>query len=254
MDPAARTKLLENIQNDLKNISLETKKSKNLQPVRESTDEAIVKIRSLASNAASTGAEINIFHASNQILYPLVQGCETKDGKVVKLCLGLMQRLIVHKVLDFKGARYITDTLWMLMESGIEEVKILQTLTLLLTSSHVVQNETLAKCLVICLRLNFTKDLTTNTIAGATVRQLVPVVLERVEVATDTSTCTLCLQHCYEEPGQVVKELTKTVFPAGTNPFIVDAYLLIQVGTLVQKYNCKITMINVRFKKLLENF
>ena len=57
----------------------------------------------------------------------------------------------------FKGARYVTDTLWMLMESGIEEVKILQTLTLLLTSSHVVQNETLAKCLVICLRLNFTK-------------------------------------------------------------------------------------------------
>ena len=59
----------------------------------------------------------------------------------------------------FKGARYVTDTLWMLMESGIEEVKILQTLTLLLTSSHVVQNETLAKCLVICLRLNFTKGL-----------------------------------------------------------------------------------------------
>ena len=90
-----------------------------------------------------------------------------------------------------------------------------------------VQNETLAKCLVICLRLNFTKDPTTNTIAGATVRQLVPAVLERVEVA-DNDRCTLCLQHCYEEPGKVVKELTKTVFPPGTNPLIMDAYLLIQ--------------------------
>lgn len=136
MDTTARTKLLENIQNDLKNISLETKKSKQLQPIRESTDEAIVKIRSLASaaNAGGANADINIFNATNQILYPLVQGCETKDAKVVKLCLGLMQRLIVHKVLDFRGARYVTDTLWMLMESGIEEVKILQTLTLLLTS------------------------------------------------------------------------------------------------------------------------
>ena len=47
--------------------------------------------------------DINIFNAINQILYPLVQGCETKDVKVVRLCLGLMQRLIVHKVLDFKG-------------------------------------------------------------------------------------------------------------------------------------------------------
>ena len=90
--------------------------------------------------------------------------------------------------------------------------------------SHVVQNETLAKCLVICLRLNFTKDPTTNTIAGATVRQLVPAVLERVEVADGDK----CNQHCYEEPGKVVKELTKNVFLPGTNPLITDAYLLIQ--------------------------
>ena len=118
MDPTARTKLLENIQNDLKNISLETKKSKNLQQIRESTDEAIVKIRSLAQSSSGSGQsssnahpnpgdknDINIFNAINQILYPLVQGCETKDVKVVRLCLGLMQRLIVHKVLDFKGKK-----------------------------------------------------------------------------------------------------------------------------------------------------
>ena len=125
-----------------------------------------------------------------------------------------MQRLVTNKVIDFKGARYITDTLWMLMEAGIEviifnnhdiryyqitgtpfpkfsflfllqEVKILQTLTLILTSSHVVQNETLARCLVICFRLHFTRDSTVNTIAGATIRQLVPVVLERVSLVSN---------------------------------------------------------------------
>lgn len=69
-------------------------------------------------------------------------------------------------------------------------------------------------------------------IAGATLRQLVPVVLERVEAA-DKDQCNTCLQHCYEEPGQVVRELTKNVFPPGTNPFIVDAYLLIQVHTFL---------------------
>ena len=52
--------------------------------------------------------DVNIFNAINQILYPLVQGCETKDVKVVRLCLGLMQRLIVHKVLDFKGILILT--------------------------------------------------------------------------------------------------------------------------------------------------
>ena len=30
---------------------------------------------------------------------------------------------------------------------------------------------------------------------------------------------------------KVIKELTKSIFPTGTNPFIVDAYLLIQVST-----------------------
>ena len=57
---------------------------------------------------------------NQSIIIFIVQGCETKDAKLVRMCLALMQRLIVNKVIDFKGARYITDTLWMLMESSIE--------------------------------------------------------------------------------------------------------------------------------------
>ena len=36
-----------------------------------------------------------------------------------------------------------------------------------------------------CFRLNFTKDPTTNTIAGATLRQLTPVVMERVSICDE---------------------------------------------------------------------
>lgn len=56
-----------------------------------------------------------------------------------------MQRIITQQAVDQKGARYITDTLWLLMESGIEEVKVLQTVTLLLTSNTVVHGDTLAR-------------------------------------------------------------------------------------------------------------
>ena len=77
MDPAAREKLLEAIRNDLKSISLETKRSKSLQPVRESADEAVARIR---STSGSEGGQVagcgNMFLVANQILYPLVQGCE----------------------------------------------------------------------------------------------------------------------------------------------------------------------------------
>ena len=129
MDSAGVKKLLDNLQSDLKNISLETKKRH--PAVKESAEEAIVKIR----NASS--AQTPLAYLSNQILYPLVQGCETKDTKVVTLCLQVIQRLItaqvstaaqqlfttpVFQVLDGKGAKYVVETMWMLMEAGLEEV------------------------------------------------------------------------------------------------------------------------------------
>lgn len=65
------------------------------------------------------------------------------------MCLGTIQKLITHRAIDQKGARYITDTLWMLMESGTEHVKVLQSVTLLLTTDCIVRSETLARVLVV---------------------------------------------------------------------------------------------------------
>lgn len=56
-----------------------------------------------------------------------------------------MQKLITHQLIDQKGAMFITNTLWLLMESGIEEVKLLQSATLLLTTNYIVHGDTLAK-------------------------------------------------------------------------------------------------------------
>ena len=65
-NPEAVRRLLENLQSDLKNISLETKRKH--PSVKESAEEAIVKIRN-ASGASNTP----LAYLSNQILYPLVQ-------------------------------------------------------------------------------------------------------------------------------------------------------------------------------------
>ena len=66
-NPEAVRKLLENLQSDLKNISLETKKKH--PSVKESAEEAIVKIR----NASGASSNTPLAYLSNQILYPLVQ-------------------------------------------------------------------------------------------------------------------------------------------------------------------------------------
>ena len=64
-NPEVVKKLLENLQSDLKNISLETKKK--YPGVKESAEEAIVKIRN------ASGSNTPLVYLSNQILYPLVQ-------------------------------------------------------------------------------------------------------------------------------------------------------------------------------------
>lgn len=63
----------------------------------------------------------------------------------LQLSLTLMQRLIVADVVDASSGEHVVETLWMLMEAGIEELKVLQTVTLLLTTSAVIQGPTLAK-------------------------------------------------------------------------------------------------------------
>ena len=129
-------RLLDSLQSDLKNLSLETKRKH--PSVKESAEEAIVKIR----NAGLSSSNTPLAYLSNQILYPLVQvrtkpssklqaskiiiciqGCETKDSKIVNLCLQVIQRLITAQVLDSKGAKYVVETMWMLMEANIEEVE-----------------------------------------------------------------------------------------------------------------------------------
>ena len=209
---------LEVLQNDLKNLSMETKKK--YPQIKEACEEGIVKLRN-----ASASPQTPIFCVVNQILYPLVQGCETKDSKIVKLCLNMIQKLITQQAIDQKGARYITDTLWGLMQSGTEEVKVLQSVTLLLTTNTIVHGETLARNLVLCFRLHFAKDSTTINTAGATVRQLVSLVFERV-VSEDEQYKTK------EAPKREVNlEELKTpskVAPKGLRPCASDAYLMFQ--------------------------
>jgi len=92
-----------------------------------------------------------------------------------------IQRLITGGQLDIKGARSIYDTVVNLLEHGLEEIKVLQTVTLLLTTNNVVTGDLRARNLVLSFRLHFSKDSTTAHAAGATVRQLVALVFERID-------------------------------------------------------------------------
>jgi len=98
-----------------------------------------------------------------------------------QVCLHSVQKLITGGHVDVKGARSIVETAVGLLEAGLEEIKVLQTVTLLLTTNAVVRGALLAQALVLCFRLYASKDTMTSHAAGATVRQLVSLVFERLE-------------------------------------------------------------------------
>jgi len=144
----------------------------------------------------------------------------------------MMQRLITQQVVDQKGALYITNALWTLMENNIEEVKVLQTVTLLLTTNTVVHGDTLAKALVLCFRLHYTKNPTIVNTAGATIRQLVSLVFERVYLEKDSVSS---LQQQQQQPSGSPSEGEGGGQDVQT--FASDAFLLFQ--DLVQLVNAE---------------
>ncbi|XP_052750934.1 protein MON2 homolog [Galleria mellonella] len=208
-------KFMEVLQNDFRNLSLETKKK--YPQIREACDEAIEKL-SLASN----NPQASLYGVVNQILYPLVQGCESKDLKIIKFCLGTVQRLIAQQGIDAKGARHVVDCLYNLGQAGVLELKLLQTAALLMTTSDLVHGDTLARTMVMCMRMvsaSETRDVSTSHAAAATVRQLVALVFERALAEADGT--------LKVNPADV-RPQTNSKAPKDLKPCAVDAYLILQ--------------------------
>ncbi|XP_010769815.1 protein MON2 homolog [Notothenia coriiceps] len=111
--------------------------------------------------------------------------------------------------------------LWQLMENGLEELKLLQTVLVLLTTNTVVHDEVLSKAIVLCFRLHFTKDNITNNTAAATVRQVVTVVFERM-VAEDERYQGI-VEHPPPVQGNTNRRSVSTLRPSAK-----DAYMLFQ--------------------------
>ncbi|XP_035282271.1 protein MON2 homolog isoform X3 [Anguilla anguilla] len=215
--PEAVKKLLENMQTDLRSLSMECKKK--FPPVKEAAESGIVKIKTIA--ARNTDILAALKESSSEVVQPFLMGCGTKEPKITQLCLAAIQRLMSHEVVSEAAAGNIINMLWQLMENGLEELKLLQTVLVLLTTNTVVHDEVLSKAIVLCFRLHFTKDNITNNTAAATVRQVVTVVFERMVAEDDRH------KGIVEQPppvqGNSNRRSVSTLRPSAK-----DAYMLFQ--------------------------
>nr|KAF6453152.1 MON2-like protein, regulator of endosome-to-Golgi trafficking [Molossus molossus] len=215
--PEAVKKLLENMQSDLRALSLECKKK--FPPVKEAAESGIIKVKTIAARNTEILAALK--ENSSEVVQPFLMGCGTKEPKITQLCLAAVQRLMSHEVVSETAAGNIINMLWQLMENSLEELKLLQTVLVLLTTNTVVHDEALSKAIVLCFRLHFTKDNITNNTAAATVRQVVTVVFERM-VAEDERH-----RDIIEQPALVQANSNRRSVST-LKPCAKDAYMLFQ--------------------------
>lgn len=172
---------LDSLLSDLRTISNESKRK--FPPLREAAETAILKVKTLTSkNHQNIDARQALYDESVRILEPFIMGCEFKQNqKVVQISLNAIQRMITHQAVSAAAACKLVDCLWTLMENNLEEVKVLQTATLLISTNNVVSGPVLARTIVLCFRLYNIENNIITSIASATIRQLVSNVFERVE-------------------------------------------------------------------------
>ncbi|KAH9512973.1 Endocytosis and vacuole integrity protein [Bulinus truncatus] len=218
-NPAVAKKLLDSMQNDLRTLSAECKRKH--PEVKEYAEMVQVKLRTISTQHDDIVA--GLLSVSSDIIQPFVMGCITKNPKLLPLCLVAVQRMISHEAVSTAAADAIIGMLWHLMEAGLEELKLLQTAILLLTINSVVQHDSLAKALVLCFRLHFTKDSTTINTAAAAIKQLVSAIFDRVVIEDRLTVKDGTEPVCLEE----LKAGSK-VPPKSLRPCAGDAYLLFQ--------------------------
>ncbi|XP_071818357.1 protein MON2 homolog isoform X3 [Apostichopus japonicus] len=218
---AAARRLMENLQTDLRALSVECKRK--YPPVKEAAEAGMLKLKTISTR--SKQIESALVANSGEILQPFLLGCDTRNMKNVQLSLTSIQRLITHEAVSANAACNVINMLWNLMESGTEDLKVLQTAVVVLTTNTVVRGPMLAKAIVICFRLHYSKDNTTSNTASAVVQQVVTMVFERVMAEDEANADGSESNHsaAVKDYGKGDKEAPKTLRPCAT-----DAYLLFQ--------------------------
>lgn len=212
---AGTDKLIEGLLTDFKNIHSECKKK--YPQIKEALEIGIVKLRMLTSSE-SEKQKFEGLSLSTEVFTPLLLGLESKFPKIIPLCLSCLQKLASSAAIGEGYAGKVISQLGLLADDDIEDLRILQTIIVMLTTSNVVQKDPLAQTLVLCFKLYFNQDGTTSNTASAAIRQGVSVVVDRM---------------IEEDKTKVDKDAEESISPhpkcpRTLRPRAQDAYLLFQ--------------------------
>eukprot|EP01135_Chromosphaera_perkinsii_P010413 Nk52_evm85s2118 gene=Nk52_evmTU85s2118 len=186
----AALRVIDGLISDVTQLHNEVKK--RYPNVKQACETALEKLTQLKQRPHARGDESSGNNNENNavtmqeisecdvLLKPFVLGCESKQVKQVQISLGSLQKLIYNEAIAEDSVEVVLNCLWTLMEAGIEEVRVLQTVIYFITSNDLVMGDFAAKSLVLCFRMFTAKDPVTSNTAAATLAQIVAAMYDRV--------------------------------------------------------------------------
>ncbi|EGD78983.1 hypothetical protein PTSG_01954 [Salpingoeca rosetta] len=171
--------LLEGVSADLAALAAEARKKS--PALKMKAEGAMIRIRNASVAKADNVPEA--IAAARDVLQTFIVGCEEiKVPKAVAISVAGIHRLIQHNAVHVESFPIVLDSLEKLRDAGLEEIKVLQCVLSLVTTTPQLVDKALARACVLCFSLHFSRDSTTAAIAAATLRQITTAVFDRVVI------------------------------------------------------------------------
>ena len=166
---------IESLQQDLRNLSVEAKKK--YPNLREPLERGIMQLHEISIPTESSDALKD--HVAEIVIGSIMGTFDTKQTRLVYLGLQCIQRLLTANSVNKQSLQRLTALLAELANTGPEEVKVIQTLLLMVsTDVRAIQGSLLSRSLRITIQLLLHKDPIIANTASTALRQIVLTVFE----------------------------------------------------------------------------
>ncbi|GJJ14425.1 hypothetical protein Clacol_008689 [Clathrus columnatus] len=163
---------------ELQSLASETRRKH--PEIREAAEKSLAILRS-SPEQANVQLTTKDGSQSEDLLRPVFMGCATRNPKVIAISLGSLQRLISLKAVPLTAVPLIVSIMNDCISQGVDiQLRILQTLLSLITNFPDIHDTLLGDALLVCFKLQESKIAVVSSTAGATLRQLLMFVVDKV--------------------------------------------------------------------------
>ncbi|KAI8052917.1 guanine nucleotide exchange factor in Golgi transport N-terminal-domain-containing protein [Syncephalis plumigaleata] len=174
--------------------------------VKEAADRVLIQLK--AYRALTATEVISAIISNHAVLSPILLACHARQPRLATIAVNCLQHLIVHSAVSPDAIGTIVTTLGDIVSLGADvQLRTLQIVLPLLSNYPNVHDNELVETLVLCYRLQESTAPMVNSIAGATFRQLINIVFDKVSKEDATLKESDEYHPCADDAIRLLKDL-----------------------------------------------